>query len=62
MKHGDTVRGKEGTVGKFVQVDAYTGYVDGKGWRTPDCLIRDIKTYWKVVASSADDKNKLPFG
>lgn len=58
MKDGDKVRGLEGTVGVFVQVDAYTAYINGKGWKTPVCTVRDLKKYWKVVPEYDEKKYK----
>lgn len=62
MKNGDKVRSKDNRlVGRFVVVTEYTGYIDGDGWRTPECTIKDLLQYWKVI-ERADNIDALPFG
>jgi hypothetical protein len=66
MKNGDSVRSTfNGLTGTFVQKSEHTGYIesinDSAGsWRTPECKIKDIMQYWKVI-EIANDKNTLPF-
>ncbi|AZU61022.1 hypothetical protein [Neobacillus mesonae] len=62
MKDGDTVRSLDNrSIGKFVKVTEYTGYIDGGSWRTPECTIKDITQYWKVVPAIGGNKNRTPF-
>jgi hypothetical protein len=67
MKDGDITRSTfNGLVGRFVKISEQTGYIesvdDSAGrWKTPECTIKDILKYWKVIIS-ADDKDTLPFG
>jgi hypothetical protein len=62
LKPGDKARNKETYLeGVFVKVTDYTGYIQGGDestgrWRTPECTIRDLLKYWKVIAHD-DDKN-----
>jgi hypothetical protein len=67
VKDGDIIRSTfNGLVGSFVKTSEQTGYIesvdDSAGrWKTPECSIKDISKYWKVI-KSADDKDTLPFG
>jgi hypothetical protein len=67
VKDGDITRSTfNGLVGRFVKISEQTGYIesvdDSAGrWKTPECAIKDILKYWKVIVS-ADDKDTLPFG
>jgi hypothetical protein len=60
MKDGDMVRSKfNNSVGKFVKVNEYNGYIesidDSAGqWRTPECTIKDIAQYWRVIPNAID--------
>jgi len=60
MKDGDMVRSKfDSSVGKFVKVSEFTGYIasidDSAGaWRTPECTIKDIAQYWRVIPDDID--------
>jgi hypothetical protein len=66
VKDGDITRSTfNGLVGKFVKKSEFTGYVesvdDSAGsWRTPECKIKDITKYWKVI-EIAHNKDTLPF-
>jgi hypothetical protein len=66
VKDGDITRSTfNGLVGRFVQKSEHTGYIesvdDSAGsWRTPECKIKDIMKYWKVI-DIANGKNTLPF-
>ena len=60
MKNGDKVRSTfDKSVGKFVKVSEYAGYIesidDSAGaWRTPECTIKDIAQYWRVIPNVID--------
>jgi hypothetical protein len=56
MKDGDIVRSKfNNSVGKFVKVSEFTGYIESiDEWRTPECTIKDIAQYWRVIPNVND--------
>ena len=60
MKDGDKVQSTfDKSVGKFVKVSENTGYInsidDSAGaWRTPECTIKDIAQYWRVIPNVID--------
>jgi hypothetical protein len=66
VRDGDITRSTfNGLVGRFVKISEQRGYIesvdDSAGsWRTPECKIKDITKYWKVI-EIANDKNTLPF-
>ena len=60
MKDGDMVRSKfNNSVGKLVKVSEHTGYIESLddeagAWRTPECTIKDIAQYWRVIPNDID--------
>ena len=60
MKDGDMLRSKfNNSVGKFVKVSEHTGYIESidnsaGNWRTPECTIKDIAQYWRVIPNVID--------